>query len=792
MNVKKAVKRIAALAAGTTMVTATIMGAMATDLSDYPEPFVQNGVFNGLLVVGRSAKVSDVLGAIDIAASLQAEAKSPVEVGGSSSTVSVTGGVELVSGSDDLLLGESINSTNSGKYDDADFPDLLADNTVEDDDGAEYDYHQYINVPGWDIVYVQQDPEAYGTSDPFFALDTQIAPNYIEYVVDFDDELDLSGHDDTEGLTDSETIDLFGKTYTFDPDHAESDDITLYGSDVTVVVNQDEPVTVEVDGEEYTVEVLGGNSDASTVNLRVTGQGTETKSLEAGDSKTMAGLDVYVDDVFISNIGGDSISVSIFVGSNKIVIPEDSITTSDVTDTDFNLIQLNGEDLDGVEAAVQVATDLDDIQKIHFRVDPGEFTDPITDDDYEYLMMGEEFTDPLFGFSIAFESLTPDIESRPAIEVERSGDAYQLNFENNDGDEYSVEIIRGDGSDLDYEDLKLNVAAADMTLAKNDIFILNEGNGDQDDVTKFYEVTKINNGTSASDKYVSLKDLASGTTNDYQLNDDEIGDSGVTVDQINAAETAFSLSAATDDRIVFMGGMNLTLPDLSDGNITKNLTFYEDADDMDDATADSLIVSVSTDSDDDVKMGNADWQGANAVDVNDDDADYRYGMSQYGTWYEEEIDNNGDYLRIYYTDSETKYNVFLNGPDAVVVTTSGSSDDTAYQINEFVVGQIAVYDDEAMSLIGQTPLIVVGGPCVNTVAMSLMGNPEVCAEGFTDGKGMIKLYSSQNALLVAGYSGEDTTGAAYVLADYDSYDLSGDEVEVIVTDLENLEVNSVA
>ena len=75
MNVKKAIKRIAALAAGTTMVTATIMGAMAYDLSDYPAPFVEDGMFGGKLVIGQTAKVTDVIGAIDIAASLQAAAK---------------------------------------------------------------------------------------------------------------------------------------------------------------------------------------------------------------------------------------------------------------------------------------------------------------------------------------------------------------------------------------------------------------------------------------------------------------------------------------------------------------------------------------------------------------------------------------------------------------------------------------------------------------------------------------------------------------------------------------------
>src|SRR3989338_6619249 len=81
MRVQKAIKKIAALSAGATMLGATIMGAMAADLSMYPEPFVKNGRFNGVIVVGDQAKADDVLGSIDIATSLQYSTKVPVAAG---------------------------------------------------------------------------------------------------------------------------------------------------------------------------------------------------------------------------------------------------------------------------------------------------------------------------------------------------------------------------------------------------------------------------------------------------------------------------------------------------------------------------------------------------------------------------------------------------------------------------------------------------------------------------------------------------------------------------------------
>jgi hypothetical protein len=108
---RKTVKKIAALVAGTTMVGATIMGAMALDLSNYPAPFVTNGVFDGKIVVGSSAMTSDVVGAIDVAASLQAASTTTtqVDIPGAAGTASVTGdNFEFRTGSDLLTLGEYI------------------------------------------------------------------------------------------------------------------------------------------------------------------------------------------------------------------------------------------------------------------------------------------------------------------------------------------------------------------------------------------------------------------------------------------------------------------------------------------------------------------------------------------------------------------------------------------------------------------------------------------------------------------------------------------------------------
>ena len=73
MNAKKAIKKVVALGVGVSMLGATLLGATASpyDLSEYPAPFVMDGMFNGLMVVGDDAAPADIIGVTDVAMSLQ-------------------------------------------------------------------------------------------------------------------------------------------------------------------------------------------------------------------------------------------------------------------------------------------------------------------------------------------------------------------------------------------------------------------------------------------------------------------------------------------------------------------------------------------------------------------------------------------------------------------------------------------------------------------------------------------------------------------------------------------------
>ena len=56
VKLRKTIGKILALGTGAVMVGATILSATAAaDLKDYPSPFVKDGKFNAVLVVGDSA-----------------------------------------------------------------------------------------------------------------------------------------------------------------------------------------------------------------------------------------------------------------------------------------------------------------------------------------------------------------------------------------------------------------------------------------------------------------------------------------------------------------------------------------------------------------------------------------------------------------------------------------------------------------------------------------------------------------------------------------------------------------
>jgi hypothetical protein len=127
---------------------------------------------------------------------------------------------------------------------------------------------------------------------------------------------------------------------------------------------------------------------------------------------------------------------------------------------------------------------------------------------------------------------------------------------------------------------------------------------------------------------------------------------------------------------------------------------------------------------------------------------------------------------------------------AASLIAESSTDIALGRMDALFDSHLGVLDVDAPQL-GTQPMIVVGGPCANSVAAALLGYPQPCNEGFQVGKARIQYFPESKALLIAGFDAQETLAASYVLADYKDYDLSGLQSEVTIADQDVLNIRQV-
>ena len=380
MEVRKAIKKVAALAAGATMLGATMMGAMAADLANYPDMFISDGTMGGAIVVGKDAAAEDVIGAVDVATGIQYGAS--VVVSASDSGVVVEGDAwEIKTSSDVLEIGE--NFTNVQSYVSDDELSALADGTFKNQKGSA-DYEQEIkwglNAPT--LVY-EEDTDLDKVSDFVKILDDAGFANYtLTFQKQAKSNIDTTKTDEYEDL-DNEKITILGQEYTIitaDRTQIHDVDLTLMAGALQDVMEQGQTKTYTLDGKDYEIEVtyIGTSGGAAKAKFKINGEVSD--ALAEGETFTLAdGTDIGIREILEEEAGEVTADqVEFYLGASKIVL-EDTNITDTVTSNNLKV----GEDtMDYVDVIIRGTDDgstlkLDSI-KLAYKAGDNYWIDPDT------------------------------------------------------------------------------------------------------------------------------------------------------------------------------------------------------------------------------------------------------------------------------------------------------------------------------------------------------------------------------------------------------------------------------
>ena len=808
MKVRKAIKKIVALGIGASMFGATILGAAAADLTSYPSPFVKNGVFDAVVVVGGAAATADVAGAIDVAASLQYEMKQETGVVVSGAEVTISDGVKIERPGVKFQYGDDIENIDE-KLTDDDLPVILADETYSDYEGDtdnEEEYTQTLEfADGTGTVVYTPDTEADDEPIGDYVLFDSGETAYT-YTLDFDDPIEFAGDSESEMEDDfqSTILKIQGNEYTItkvdfngtDETDSVVNEITLQAGDTVIWLQQGKVLTREIGGESHEIEVIDVSDSEDKCGISVDGS---TVWINVDSTQTVNGVKIGVTE-----------AVAVHAQLQDTDICKVNLGAQEVKLKDGDEITVNGVEVDGSNVEIDDAT-VAQLDSIEITYDP---------DDDVFIGVDTCWADPVLGnFEVCFGGMSKVTEE---ITIKATGDSAELKFVNNNGDEIEIPTVYEDdaatvvfGEDYDLASNTSNGNA--MLLANGDlcnvtgnstecegILLLTVTDGNEVHVL---EVTNID----WDDLEVDLKDHTAGKTYDDRSTQDADDELDLGYMEINLDITfsgANSLLTATT--IIETGADSVdSLPILAtsksggivlDGAANATIRFYEDYDSSDNSTTTNnagINISLEPNSDADEIELDTPVSDDSLFDPEpiEDGSDIESTETEWGTIVTWDSDNQDD-LTVLYPEEEADANVFISPVGAEIIGAAGG-EITAMSINK--IGTLGKLDSEVAGQETNQNMIVVGGPCINTAAAKLMGSDSpLCGEasGISAGSAVIQLFQNGDnvAMLVAGYEAAQTRLACNVVVNYDSADIApsftGTGIEVTGTSLTDLEIKA--
>ncbi len=789
MELRKALKSLVALGTGATLVGATVLSALAAaSLSTYPAPFIKDGKFDALIVVGANAASIDTLGAIDIATSLQAANTVTKTVPGTGATVTVEGDAfRLDSGSDALEKGESIAAVGTTTLTDANLDALSGGKIVNAKGTATYQESISVNAATVDFAIDPDDT----TDTPAWYLVLASGAVAYEYKVTFIGGLES---DIVTGVLDDiedKSITLLGKTYNIINADGTGAGVTLDlmagSAKDTIAVGETKTYSVGDKDYEVTLTYAESNKAKFTVN------GVSTNLITAGDTDVLSdGTELGLSEVLYQPYAGGIQSAEFYIGATKIRLADTDISAGVGSDV------VVGSNTVGDVTTTIGGTNTSNTVKINTIT-----LTWTTDEDY-YIpvngkLSGKAKDDEMFlNFDVEFKGIQEDSD-KDTIELVPSGDdEYKLKFTNKEGNVLSVPIADTDTLDLrrgdELHDLLVAEGVMNATgyapaslIDKNDYFVvssvaskntyllkykgldMDEGELTFDEVGSGTEITVAYTFTNNATK---IGDLTLGGTDYRVYTSVNVDDNPILVDfdgdtVVNEATTPVWYTKY-GARITSTSISTFTVEAEAGGDVVGTA-----------APTDKILVTITNSTVDNVDAGVSLNISLETIGDGNNQEDYSvWGTRVYKTYSE----SGPDKFTFTYPDDQTEMLVYYTSGATTSTSTSGG---TTYQEVVPISVDAAVLDTEVADFSAQN-LIIVGGPCVNAAAADVMGSPDVCTTGFVEGKAMIKLYERANgkiALLVAGYSGMDTRRASRAVAEYKKHVFVGTELEVTGTSL---------
>ncbi len=825
MEFKKTIKRIIALGTGASMVGATLFGAMAADLADYPTQYIKDGAFAGVLVVGDKAAAEDVIGVSDIAVSLQFAATRAVSVTGGS-TLSASGEAWLVQkGSTNVmemsevksgyLNEESIATITGGSYiDDAELPNLLASGSTTNSKGVSpYEQRLYFEDATTGQVKYMEDREDVTGDFLYFQSGKQIARYELEFTSSLESDIDDSAGSATatgDYLTDIDDVEItmLGKPYTIVTARRNGNKpgnvtLTLMGGAVRDTLLEGSTKTYTIDSTDYevTLDFVDSNSAKFTVN------GDASRDMLDGDTDKVAGVTLGVSEILYQAYAGGVHTATFFLGAQKLFIKDTSIS-----DTLYsNELKVDDETIDGSYVSIEGSDD-----SATFKIDKI-VVNMSADDDY-YIPAGgklsenPELSEPdlLFtrGWDIEYQGLSDEPFNEIRIKTAGSDD-YELEFVDGSGNIAKFPLINvvaddnirfGDNND----DL---IVAENRTITKDDYFIItdeSDTNGERKSYALRYRgADKL----SADNPVIKFDDLGSGeriertlsapsaqtdvaigfdTTPLSEVAQIKLGGGIFRVFNVTTAASTKDFDIVVDldaDNSLTVEGVSINTKYGAFVNITnssaKGITVEIDtvnSDDYDDKNPSPLIFDLNATSGE-VRLVLSPSQN-HTFRAPDDDDKNTYAYTTYGAFVKRSTPTSDPQeVVVQYPQNQRLPQVFISAAGTTYTATAATTEG-AVSIQRIDVGATKLASE--VPNIKAVNAILVGGPCANAASAAIMDSGADCTEGFTPGVGKINLYENNGnvAMLVAGYSAADTRNAAAVVANYGDYALSGAAMEV--------------